>query len=88
MRTILNKLKIRILNEVYEPTHLLTTDNDGNIAKVPVSTSNENNSSGGCCRTIDGGAPDTVYLPTQNLDGGAPDSVGANNHVDGGYFEL
>jgi hypothetical protein len=45
----------------------------------------ENGSGGPSDRYIDGGAPDSVYLPSQVIDGGAPDSVYTSGQlIDGG----
>lgn len=45
----------------------------------------ENGSGGPSDRHIDGGAPDSIYLPSQFIDGGAPDSVYTSEQlIDGG----
>lgn len=80
LKTLLNKLKITAFEESTTPTHLASLDADGNVGRVDLLRYTN--------RNIDGGAPDTVYLPTQNIDGGSPASAEANNRIDGGLYEL
>ncbi|SFS30845.1 hypothetical protein [Lutibacter maritimus] len=55
------KLKVKELETVETPVYLATVDEDGLFGKT-----------GYPSKKIDGGAPDSVYLPTQKCDGGEP----------------
>jgi len=52
------KIRISDIEVDLEPGDMVTIDASGLLRKSSI------------CRNIDGGAPDSVYLPSQKVDGG------------------
>lgn len=86
--TVLKRLRVKVLDTEDNPTNLLTQLPNNDIGRVEIVDADDATVNG-CCRKIDGGAPDTVYLPWQNVDGGSPDTVHYEGQkYDGGLMTL
>lgn len=75
-KTVLKKLRVRILNALTSaPNFVVTADDNGNFQKYEFEKMRY--------RNIDGGSANTVYLATQNIEGGAS-AAAANGNINGG----
>ena len=79
LKTLLNKLNIKTFEEATTPTHILSSDAEGNVGRVDILDITG--------RDIEGGASETVYMANQNIDGGGATTV-ANGIINGGNAQL